>query len=626
MSTLSKIVRRYLNSGVDDRRSSRIQRSVPLVILGTDVRGQLFREETSALSLNLHGCRYSSRHEYAIPSWVSVQMKGTGGQALTPAVRARVCSVLSPQTRSELRHVGVEFETPGNVWSIEAPPDDWQYLSGEVPVNMPGAVAMTPADEPAKIPLDQQQEQVAAPEPPIEVTLDSTSTPDPIRSDPEMEIAPDKAERVSATMDKLLTALQEKLELFADRAVEDAITTKLDGPVRNALERIDEASRTNVRRAEEYSVARIGQLQTRAEEIAQRLEQFNSDAKHNQSQMQKLVEHVTSELEPKLYTRLDASFARASKEMEQLALQLSERQFAYFTMGTQAVLQEALSQLESRAAATLPPLESAPSVPSPESMEKLKESIKEETLGGVETRLEQMRHDWKEQQEFERNRLEEIVQSRERVNGSSELDSNALGKVAERVLHVLEPRISAKLEGLFHRAAQDFEAAAARVSDRQLVRLMDEKQQVAREAALEIEASATEARALLQKSANVTFDEFQRRVGVHVDLTTAEAAQQMTSTLASLDAENRAACEARRRTLESDVANAAKQSTQEFRSGIKAFLYSCLVAAVSAVDEHAQTTLNGLGKNPGNLSAELMPSSGPIEQSGKSPSGDDTSR
>jgi hypothetical protein len=78
--------------------------------------------------------------------------------------------------------------------------------------------------------------------------------------------------------------------------------------------------------------------------------------------------------------------------------------------------------------------------------------------------------------------------------------------------------------------------------------------------------------------------------------------------------------------LESDVANAAKQSTQEFRSGIKAFLYSCLVAAVSAVDEHAQTTLNGLGKNPGNLPAELMPSSGPIEQSGKSPSGDDTSR
>jgi hypothetical protein len=50
--------------------------------------------------------------------------------------------------------------------------------------------------------------------------------------------------------------------------------------------------------------------------------------------------------------------------------------------------------------------------------------------------------------------------------------------------------------------------------------------------------------------------------------------------------------------VETDVARAAEQSTAEFRSGIKAFLYSCLVAAVSAVDEHAQTTLGGLAKNP----------------------------
>jgi hypothetical protein len=31
---------------------------------------------------------------------------------------------------------------------------------------------------------------------------------------------------------------------------------------------------------------------------------------------------------------------------------------------------------------------------------------------------------------------------------------------------------------------------------------------------------------------------------------------------------------------------------------MKAFLYSCLVAAVGAVDEHAKTTLDGL-KDPG---------------------------
>jgi len=43
----------------------------------------------------------------------------------------------------------------------------------------------------------------------------------------------------------------------------------------------------------------------------------------------------------------------------------------------------------------------------------------------------------------------------------------------------------------------------------------------------------------------------------------------------------------------------------EFRSGIKAFLYSCLVAAVGAVDQHAQTTLAGLAPNPDSLSRAL---------------------
>jgi hypothetical protein len=57
--------------------------------------------------------------------------------------------------------------------------------------------------------------------------------------------------------------------------------------------------------------------------------------------------------------------------------------------------------------------------------------------------------------------------------------------------------------------------------------------------------------------------------------------------------------------VETEVARAAEQSATEFRSGIKAFLYSCLVAAVSAVDQHAQNTLAGLEKDPSGASATL---------------------
>ena len=67
--------------------------------------------------------------------------------------------------------------------------------------------------------------------------------------------------------------------------------------------------------------------------------------------------------------------------------------------------------------------------------------------------------------------------------------------------------------------------------------------------------------------------------------------------------------------LEADVARAAERSTDQFRKSMKAFLYSCLVAAVSAVDEHSKATLDNLtkdngkslgeGHEPGNASANL---------------------
>ena len=45
-------------TGPEGRRSTRIERPVPLLITGHDGLGQEFLERTSAVSLNLHGCRF----------------------------------------------------------------------------------------------------------------------------------------------------------------------------------------------------------------------------------------------------------------------------------------------------------------------------------------------------------------------------------------------------------------------------------------------------------------------------------------------------------------------------------------------------------------------------------------
>src|ERR1700756_5110884 len=116
------------------RRSTRIEKSVPLIILGRDPMGEPFMERTVSVSLNMHGCRYPSRHDYGVGTWVTLQLVGfIGSEPAT--VRAMVRSVHPAGSLRELQQVGVELETPANVWGIVPPPKDWLDLgAGTSPV------------------------------------------------------------------------------------------------------------------------------------------------------------------------------------------------------------------------------------------------------------------------------------------------------------------------------------------------------------------------------------------------------------------------------------------------------------------------------------------------------------
>ena len=64
---------------------------------------------------------------------------------------------------------------------------------------------------------------------------------------------------------------------------------------------------------------------------------------------------------------------------------------------------------------------------------------------------------------------------------------------------------------------------------------------------------------------------------------------------------SRAACDARRNSIQSDVARSTEQVTEQFRQGLRAFFYSCLVAAVGAVEQHSQATREGFSFDPKNF-------------------------
>src|SRR5215475_11681645 len=135
-------------SGIEARRSTRVERTVPMIIVGQTKLGLSFEERTAAVSLNLHGCRYPSRHDYSVGSWVGLQVLEPNGDGPAPIMRAQVRSIHPPMSPRELYQIGVELEAPSNVWGVPTPPDDWQRFLNGAGAKMQAVAAPAPAREP----------------------------------------------------------------------------------------------------------------------------------------------------------------------------------------------------------------------------------------------------------------------------------------------------------------------------------------------------------------------------------------------------------------------------------------------------------------------------------------------
>ena len=481
-------------SGLEGRRSTRIDRTVPLVVLGQTRTGMSFQEKTSTVSFNLHGCRYPSRHEYPVGTPVGLRVLQPDGETISPVIRAFVKSVHPPASPRELFQVGVELESPANIWNVSPPPSDWNRLLGGSTISMSMATAVAPALEPAEPPAAASPfaPEAAPSVAPSEVkTSQVTEFPSPspaaASAAPAKDSAPSKPERVAITIDQLVAAMQGKLQAAAEKVVQNALAEHLDEAIDAALARVEGVRERNLQQLGEFS--------------EQRLE----------------------------------SLMRSSRE-------------------------EILGHLEMR-------------------------------LGEVQTRFAEQHEAFRVQAEESAQRLEKLAAEMQRNLAESQ-------KVIEKTTREIEPQTRGRLDQTLGQATEQFEAAADRISDRQLVRVMEAARMVTREAAAQLDARVAESRALLQNAAGSTLEEFRRQAEVQVDLAISETTERVRSALSALDAENRVACENRRRTMIDDVTRTTEQSTEQFRSGIKAFLYSCLVAAVGAVDEHAKTTLDGLVKDP----------------------------
>ena len=480
----------------ESRRSTRIDRSVPMIVFGQNRIGEPFVERTVSTSINVHGCRYPSRHDYGVGTWVTLQVVGLNVEPKPPAVRARVRSVHASQSTRELQQVGVELEVPANVWGISAPPQDWLGF-GETTTSLPQFSAAEPeapapaiATEPAETEeppstLEHKLAEVATfPSP----SLVASKPPAPVFAE-----AP-KTQRIVVTPDGLINAIQGKLQQAAEKAVQTAVAKQLDEAVRNAVAAIDDIRQSSIREVQELFPTRVQAATTG------------------------------------LATRDEIAAVIASQ--------------------------------------------------------------------------------WKEEMDKYRSHAEELTQklANQAADLKRALDrcQEFLGKMSSEV----EPQVHARLNEAVARAASEFDGAAARTVDRRYERLLESTQSVMQEALLKLDARSAEVQALVQGAVNSTLAALERQAESQMNTILSETKDRAASALSSLDAENRAACEARRQALEAEVARSAERSTEQFRKGMKAFLYSCLVAAVSAVDEHSKSTLEGLTKDNGKSLHEVHENGG----------------
>ena len=109
------------------RRSSRVSIDIPVEILGQQVNGKMFREETRTIVVSAHGALLTLRLASQIKPSVLIINKKTRAE-----VQCRVISLKeSDQGKVEL---GLEFVAPQpRFWGIAFPPEDWNNADRKMP-------------------------------------------------------------------------------------------------------------------------------------------------------------------------------------------------------------------------------------------------------------------------------------------------------------------------------------------------------------------------------------------------------------------------------------------------------------------------------------------------------------
>jgi hypothetical protein len=568
------------------RRSTRIVQAVPITVTGVDALGQPFKERTTTVMVNCHGCKYQSKHYVPKNSMVTLEVpRPEAGQKRT--TQGRVVWVQRPRTVRELFQIGLEFEVPGNVWGIAFPPEDWfssPYEAGvetskpvaahepKLSVTPPSAAPPSPA--PAPFTLEQKTETpppglrtpVSAPPKPVtpeqHVPSGLTSAGTPAAPRPPQELFSQKP-TVATVPPPQQGAATTSAPVSVPAGAGDegkihvvpASSADLQGPLARQMaqmvdevkEKLDKSLRRGAEAAitEEMAIARQ-QLDSQLHEAIERAIKVSME-RVSESSVRKVVQQATD--------RTSAIVEEARKATEASAIQLDEKirdavQQAVTGAAEQAAQQAAQQAAEKTAAHSLKQavdeavdralVERAASTPSLEilsspeaaqqhldqwrkNLEETAQNVRTQTVEQSQAEIAAANQRW--QQQFEASLAGASHEFDEKVTQASNRIGGKISEVSQQAIAQAEQNVRERSQSL--RASLDEAIDGAATTIESLGNSLKQERDRAEETKSQLESAARVTLEQTRQHLDELLAKQQEEIGRRAEQVIAERAQQI---------------------------------------------------------------------------------------------------
>ncbi len=488
------------DAGTQKRRSTRIVQAIPINVAGVDALGQPFKERTTTVMVNCHGCKYQSKHYVPKNSTITLEVPRPEPTLPPRTVKGRVVWVQRPKVVRELFQIGLEFDTAGNVWGIAFPPDDWfpsaGYETAEVSGASPASGAAKPTVSATSIPIAPEKTEISAriPEPstaktvaPPEATPDNKIhvVPAPAQTAEAHLASPQQMAKMVAdakdTLDKTLrrdaqTAINEEMT-FVRQQLDTQLHEAVEHAIKVSMERVSEsAGKKFMQQASERSAAIVEEARK-----ASHLNAENLDAKVREA-VQRAVSHAAEEAAKQAAEQTTAHNLKQTVE-EAVERVIMQREAATPSLGILASPEAAQEHLDQWK----------------KNLEETAHDVRSKTIEQAEADAAAAKQRWND----------EFAAA---VNNASQKLEEKIGEASESAVTRAEQEIAARQANI--RSGLDEAVAGAQSIFQSLGSTLEQER-----------ARTEETRVRLEESAKATLDESRRRLDEMISGQQAEAAR-----------------------------------------------------------------------------------------------------